>query len=83
MKRRNKRLRDDELAFMQTWQTVKESVRQLKHDYKRNNTWKTLRAAQTNLNTLSSSSAGSNAASFNPISCHNDGTGARGAENSS
>lgn len=55
LKRRDKRLRDDKEAFEEVWQTVKESVRQLKHDHKRNTRWKTLRRAAAQVKDLSSS----------------------------
>ena len=45
MKCRDKRIQDDKQAFKNKWQMVKESVRQLKQDQKRNVLWKTLRAA--------------------------------------
>ena len=46
IKRRDTRLKDDEQAFEDTWQLVKESVRQLKQDHKRTTLWKTLREVQ-------------------------------------
>jgi hypothetical protein len=72
MKRRDKRLRNDEVAFTQTWQVVKESVRQLKHDYKRNNLWKNFQASRTNINIPSPSTANSNVVSTEAIACHDD-----------
>ena len=48
MKKRDRRLENDEEFYKDTWQLVKESVRQLKHDHNRNTLWKTLRATQTN-----------------------------------
>ena len=45
MKWRDKRIQDDKQAFKNKWQMVKESVRQLKQDQKRNILWKKLRAA--------------------------------------
>ncbi len=57
IKKRDKRLESDDEAFKDVWQVVKESVRQLKHDHKRNTTWKNLRAAQIYNTNLSQSQA--------------------------
>ncbi len=50
MKKREKTLQDNEEALIEAWQTVKKSVRQLKHDHKRNNVFKTIRTSSTNTN---------------------------------
>ncbi|CAM4821853.1 unnamed protein product [Rotaria magnacalcarata] len=41
LKKRDKRLQSDDAYFKDTWQIVKESLRQLKHDHKRNSEYKT------------------------------------------
>ncbi|CAF1436764.1 unnamed protein product [Adineta ricciae] len=46
MKKCDQRLRTDVELFEDTWQVVKESVRQLKHDNKRNVMWRNFRNAQ-------------------------------------
>ncbi|CAF1338609.1 unnamed protein product [Rotaria magnacalcarata] len=46
IKKRDQRLESDDMYFKDTWQTIKESLRQLKHDHKRNNEYKKLRTAQ-------------------------------------
>ncbi|CAF4508112.1 unnamed protein product [Rotaria socialis] len=50
MKKRDKTLRNDENLLTDAWQTVKESVRQLKHDDKRNKLFKTIRTSNININ---------------------------------
>ncbi|CAF3758442.1 unnamed protein product [Rotaria sp. Silwood1] len=55
MKKRDKTLQDDEEALAEAWQVVKESVRQLKHDHKRNEIFKTIRTSTTNTNTSNTS----------------------------
>ncbi len=50
MKKRDQRLERDEEYFKHVWQLVKESVRQLKHDRKRNLALQTLRAQIGNIN---------------------------------
>ncbi|CAF1137226.1 unnamed protein product [Rotaria sordida] len=50
MKKRDKTLQDDEEALAEAWQAVKESVRQLKHDHKRNKIFKTIRTSTTDTN---------------------------------
>ncbi len=57
MKKWDKRLESDDDAFKDVWQIVKGSVRQLKHDHKRNTTWKMFRATQINNATPSQSQA--------------------------
>ena len=56
MKRRDKRLEDEEY-FEHIWQLVKESVRQLKHNHKRNLTFQTLHAQIGNINPSQSQAA--------------------------
>ncbi len=55
MKKRDRRLQKDNQLFNDTWQIVKESVRQLKHDHKRNMIWRSLRIAQNVDNNLAQS----------------------------
>ncbi len=57
MRKQDKRLGSDDGAFKGVWQIAKESVRQLKHDHKRNTTWKMFRAIQINNATSSQSQA--------------------------
>ena len=49
MKKRDKRLDVDEEASEETWQIVKESVRQMKHDNKRNNILKAIRTSKATI----------------------------------
>ena len=56
MKKRDKTLQDNEEALDDAWQAVKESVRQLKHDHKRNKVFQTIRTSSANTNTTSTSS---------------------------
>ena len=72
MKRRDKRLESDEEAFAEIWQTVKESVRQMKHDNKRNNILKALRTSNSNITSTSPSQAGDNNSPVDPIICYKD-----------
>lgn len=55
MKKRDKTLQDNKEALTEAWQTVKESVRQLKHDHKRNKFIKTIRTSSTNTNITNAS----------------------------
>ncbi|CAF1287396.1 unnamed protein product [Rotaria sordida] len=57
MKKRDQRLQQDEEYFKHVWQLVKESVKQLKHDHKRNLTFQTLRAQIGNMNPSQSQAA--------------------------
>ncbi|CAF2003118.1 unnamed protein product [Rotaria magnacalcarata] len=57
MKKRDKRLQSDDAYFKDTWQIVKELLRQLKHDHIRNNEYKTFRATQNNNQSSSPSKA--------------------------
>ena len=57
MKKCDKTLQNDENALAEIWQVVKESVRQLKHDHKRNKLFKTIRTSNTNTNTTNTSSS--------------------------
>ncbi|CAF1620764.1 unnamed protein product [Rotaria magnacalcarata] len=57
MKKRDKRLQSDDAYFKDTWQIVKELLRQLKHDHIRNNEYKTFRATQNNNRSSSPSKA--------------------------
>jgi len=50
MKKRDKTLQNNEEALNETWQIVKESVRQLKHDNKRNQILKAIRTSSRNVN---------------------------------
>ncbi len=59
MKKRDKRLEDEEY-FEHIWQLVKESVRQLKHDHKRNLTFQTLRTQIGNIYPSQSQAANTN-----------------------
>ncbi len=61
----------DEELFNDTWRQVVESVRQLKHDHKRNTTWKALRAAQQ-MNTSRPQSQTSNDLQSDDIIAEND-----------
>ena len=72
MKRRDKRLEGDEEAFAEIWQTVKESVRQMKHDNKRNNVLKALRTSNISITSTSLSQAGDNNSPVDPIICYKD-----------
>jgi hypothetical protein len=72
MKKRDQRLQQDPEYFEHTWKLVKESIRQLKHDHKRNLTWQKLRAAQiVNWPSSQSPVTGANIES-NVISSQND-----------
>ncbi|CAF1362614.1 unnamed protein product, partial [Rotaria magnacalcarata] len=55
MKKRDKALQNDEEALADAWQALKESVRQLKHDDKRNKRFQTIRTSSINTNDSSSS----------------------------
>ena len=68
MKKHDKRLQTDEEYVKDTWQTVKESVRQLKHDHRRNTEYKTLRSLQNNRTIFSSSTTSSINAQMEPAS---------------
>jgi hypothetical protein len=57
MKKCDGRLQKDKELLDDTWQIVKESVRQLKHDHKRNVMWRSFRAAQNTSNSSSQSQA--------------------------
>ncbi|CAM4957924.1 unnamed protein product [Rotaria socialis] len=63
LKKRDKRLDVDE----ETWQIVKESVRQMKHDNKRNNILKAIRTSKTTITGTSPSQAGENTSSTDSI----------------
>ncbi len=71
MKKRDKRLEDDE-ELKQAWQIVKESVRQLKHDNKRNEVFKTLKASNTNTIDWSPAQTVENSHPLDRIIHHND-----------
>ncbi len=53
MKKRDKIIQDSEEAITEAWQTVRESVRQLIHDNKRNKVFKTIRSTNTNIINIS------------------------------
>ncbi|CAF3342747.1 unnamed protein product [Rotaria socialis] len=57
----------DEEALEETWQIVKESVRQMKHDNKRNNILKAIRTSKTTITGTSPSQAGENTSSTDSI----------------
>ncbi|CAF2249004.1 unnamed protein product, partial [Rotaria magnacalcarata] len=67
LKKRDKRFDVDEEALEQTWQIVKESVRQMKHDNKRNNVLKAIQTSKITTNGTSSSQAGENNSSTDYI----------------
>ncbi|CAM4836965.1 unnamed protein product, partial [Rotaria magnacalcarata] len=67
LKKRDKRLDLDEEALEETWQIVKESVRQMKHDNKRNNILKAIRTSKTTITGTSPSQAGENTSSTDSI----------------
>ncbi|CAF4488013.1 unnamed protein product [Rotaria socialis] len=67
LKKRDKRLDVDEEALEETWQIVKESVRQMKHDNKRNNILKAIRTSKTTITGTSPSQAGENTSSTDSI----------------
>ncbi len=50
MKKRDKTLQDSEEALTEAWEAVKESIRQLKHDHKRNKVFNAIRTSSTNTN---------------------------------
>ena len=56
MKKRDKALQEDEEALTEAWQIVKESVRQLKHDNKRNKILRAVITSSTNVNINNTSS---------------------------
>jgi hypothetical protein len=66
MKKRDKRLGGDEEALSETWKIVKESVRQMKHDDKRNKILKTIRTSTTSITSTSQTQTGKNDSPLDP-----------------
>jgi hypothetical protein len=72
MKKRDKRLGADEEALSETWKIAKESVRQMKHDDKRNKILKTIRTSTTSTTNTSQTQTGENDSPLDPIICSKD-----------
>ena len=69
MEKRHKALQEDEEALTEAWQIVKESVRQLKHDNKRNKILRAVITSSTNVNINKTSSLNDTENNLVDISC--------------